>query len=178
VGYPLRNKSDTFSKFAQFCSFVKTQFKVEIKAFQFDHGGEFDNHTLQRLFDKNGIHIRFSCPRTSQQNGKSERMIRTINNQIRTLLFQAHLPPHFWVEAMYMATHLLHILPSSTLNNETPHARLYHTKPNYTFLRIFGCLCYPHFDTSHKLGPRATPCIFLGYPFKSSRLPMPRPCHK
>jgi hypothetical protein len=55
--YPLRNKSDTFSKFAQFRAFVKTQFKTEIKAFQCDHGGEFDNHTLQRLFDKNGIHI-------------------------------------------------------------------------------------------------------------------------
>ncbi|GKC41301.1 ribonuclease H-like domain-containing protein [Tanacetum coccineum] len=58
--YPLRHKSHTFSKFAQFRSFIKTQFKVEIRAFQCDHGGEFDNHTLHRLFDKHGIHIRFS----------------------------------------------------------------------------------------------------------------------
>lgn len=34
-------------------------------------------------------------------------MIRTINNVIRTLLFQAHLPPQYWVEALFMATHLL-----------------------------------------------------------------------
>ncbi|GKC30623.1 ribonuclease H-like domain-containing protein [Tanacetum coccineum] len=66
--YPLRHKSDTFSKFAQFRTFVKNQFKIDIKAFQCDHGGEFDNHILH-------LHIRFSCPRTSQQNGKSERMI-------------------------------------------------------------------------------------------------------
>ncbi|GJR38108.1 ribonuclease H-like domain-containing protein [Tanacetum coccineum] len=162
--YPLRHKSHTFSKFAQFRSFIKTQFKVEIRAFQCDHGGEFDNHTLHRLFDKHGIHIRFSCPRTSQQNGKSERMIRTINNQIRTLLFQAHLPPHFWVEALYMAAHLLNILPSTAINHDIPHTRLYNTKPIYTFLRVFGCLCYPHLDSSHKLAPRSTPCIFLRYP--------------
>ncbi|GKE17889.1 hypothetical protein Tco_1425466 [Tanacetum coccineum] len=31
---------------------------------------------------------------------------RTINNLIRPLLFQANLPPTFWVEALNMATHL------------------------------------------------------------------------
>jgi hypothetical protein len=162
--YPLRNKSDTFAKFVEFRSLVKTQFNAEIKAFQCDHGGEFDNTIFHQLFTKHGIHTRFSCPRTSQQNGKSERMIRTINNLIRTLLFQAHLPPHFWVEALHMATYLLNILPSTAINNDTPHFRLYNTKPNYTYLRVFGCLCYAHVDTNHKLGPRSTPCIFLGYP--------------
>ncbi|GJY51006.1 ribonuclease H-like domain-containing protein [Tanacetum coccineum] len=42
--YPLRYKSDTFSKFAQFRSFIKTQFKVEIKAFQCDHGVIISRH--------------------------------------------------------------------------------------------------------------------------------------
>ncbi|GJU29707.1 ribonuclease H-like domain-containing protein [Tanacetum coccineum] len=39
-----------------------------------DHGGEFDNRKLHDLFNTNGIQFRFSCPKTSQQNGKSERM--------------------------------------------------------------------------------------------------------
>jgi hypothetical protein len=34
-----------------------------------------------------------SCPYTSQQNGKAERILRTTNNVIRTLLFQASMPP-------------------------------------------------------------------------------------
>ncbi|GKD55202.1 ribonuclease H-like domain-containing protein [Tanacetum coccineum] len=33
-----------------------------------DHGGEFDNRTLHKLFADNGIQFRFSCPKTSQQN--------------------------------------------------------------------------------------------------------------
>ncbi|GJZ85448.1 ribonuclease H-like domain-containing protein [Tanacetum coccineum] len=93
--YPLRSKSDMFDKFLHFRNYVKNQFKCEIKSFQCDHGGEFDNNRLHTLFAKNGIQFRFSCPKTSQQNGKAERMIRTINNTIRTLLFQAHLPLPF-----------------------------------------------------------------------------------
>lgn len=162
--YPLHNKSDAFTKFLHFRSYVNTQFTTEIKSFQCDHGGEFDNTLMQNLFSTNGIQIRFSCPKTSQQNGKSERMIRTINNFIRTLLFQAHLPPHFWVEALHMATYLLNILPSTAIQNDTPYHKLFHKPPNYSLLRIFGCLCYPYLNNTNKLAPRSTPCIFLGYP--------------
>ncbi|GJU55465.1 ribonuclease H-like domain-containing protein [Tanacetum coccineum] len=162
--YPLCNKSDALSKFIHFRAFVKNQFMCDIKSLQCDHGGEFDNNALHQLFSSNGINIRFSCPKTSQQNGKSECMIRTINNLIRTLLFQAHLPPTFWVEALHMVAYLSNILPSTAIQNEIPHTRLFKTKPNYADLRVFGCLCYPHLHTNHKLESRATPSIFLGYP--------------
>ncbi|GJR87249.1 ribonuclease H-like domain-containing protein [Tanacetum coccineum] len=126
--YPLRNKSDALSKFIHFRAFVKNQFQCDIKSLQCDHGGEFDNNALHQLFATNGITIRFSCPKTSQQNGKSERMIRTINNLIRTLLFQAHLmsTPTFWVEALHHGRNML-LNPSSihSINNEIPHTSLY-----------------------------------------------------
>nr|GEU94278.1 ribonuclease H-like domain-containing protein [Tanacetum cinerariifolium] len=138
-------------------------FKCEIKSFQCDHGGEFDNHAFHKLFHDNGIQFRFFYPRTSQQNGKSERMIRTINNLICTLLFQAHLPPNYWTEALNMAVYLLNILPSRAINNEIPFTCLFGAQPDYSLLHVFGCLCYPHIDTNHKLGPRATPSIFLGH---------------
>lgn len=162
--YPLRTKSEVFQKFLHFHSYVNNQFKCDIAAFQCDHGGEFDNTNLLNLFAQNGIQFRFSCPKTSQQNGKSERMIRTINNVIRTLLFQAHLPPTFWVEALHMAAYLLNLLPSSAIQNEIPCTKLFNKQPDYSRLRTFGCLCYPHLDSPHKLAPRATLCIFLGYP--------------
>ncbi|KAJ9566937.1 hypothetical protein OSB04_002903 [Centaurea solstitialis] len=162
--YPLREKSDVFSKFLHFRAYVKNHFKCEIQSFQCDHGGEFDNRHFHSLFDQNGITFRFSCPRTSQQNRMSERMIRTINNVIRTLLFHAHLPPTYWVEALHMATHLLNLTPSTSIQNEIPFTKLFQKPPSYTHLRVFGCLCYPHIRTPHKLAPRTTPCIFLGYP--------------
>ncbi|KAL8139643.1 LOW QUALITY PROTEIN: hypothetical protein V2J09_005664 [Rumex salicifolius] len=58
-----------------------------------------------------GIQFRISCPHTSQQNGKAERIVRTINNIVCTLLFQANLPPSLWAEAFATATHILNLLP-------------------------------------------------------------------
>lgn len=95
--YPLRYKHETFSKFLHFTNFVKTQFGKDIKSLQCDNGGEFDNSQFHDFFASKGITFHFSCPHTSQQNGKSERMIRTINNVVRCLLFQAQLPlPSGW----------------------------------------------------------------------------------
>ena len=58
--YPLKKKSDAFTKFLQFRAYVKTQFNKEIKAFQCDHGGEFDNTQQHELFKAHGIQFRFS----------------------------------------------------------------------------------------------------------------------
>lgn len=127
-------------------------------------GGELDNNNFHQLCDQNGIKMRFSCPHTSQQNCKYERMLRTINNIVRTLLFTARLPPEYWVEALHMAEHLLNILPLTVLNYDTPYHKLYHKQPTYNHLCIFGCLCFPHIVTPHKLSPRSTQCAFLGYP--------------
>ncbi|GJX74260.1 ribonuclease H-like domain-containing protein [Tanacetum coccineum] len=66
--YPLLHKSDVFSKFVLFRTYVRTQFKCEIRSFQCDHGGEFDNRNLHKLFADNGIQFCFSCPKISQQN--------------------------------------------------------------------------------------------------------------
>ncbi|XP_042756670.2 LOW QUALITY PROTEIN: retrovirus-related Pol polyprotein from transposon RE1 [Lactuca sativa] len=138
--YPLRLKSDVFSKFLHFRAYVKNQFNTDIQTFQCDNGKEYDNSLFHQLCDTNGIHIRFSCPYTSQQNGKSERMLRTLNNMIRTLLFQAHLPPTYWVESLHMSAHLLNILPSTSIHNNTPFHRLFNKHPSYSHLRVFGFL--------------------------------------
>ncbi|GKE51743.1 ribonuclease H-like domain-containing protein, partial [Tanacetum coccineum] len=66
--YPLVHKSDVLSKFILFRNYVRTQFKCEIRAFQCDHGGEFDNRNVHDLFNTHGIQFRFSCPKTSHQN--------------------------------------------------------------------------------------------------------------
>ena len=164
--YPLRNKFEVFSKFTHFTSYVKTQFKSTIRSFQCDNGGEYNNAQLHNYFSSNGVEVRFSCPHTSQQNGRSKRMIRTINNTIRTLLFQARISPIYRVEALHTTAHLLNILPSSSIDNQIPFKKLFNKKPSYDHLCTFGCLCFPNINHSflHKLAPRSTPSLFLGYP--------------
>jgi len=87
------------------------------------------------MCEVNGIVFRLSCPYTSSQNGKFERKIRSINNIIRTLLIHASLPTSFWHHALEMATYLLNILPSKTINFESPLKMLYHKgNPSYSHL--------------------------------------------
>nr|GEX48100.1 ribonuclease H-like domain-containing protein [Tanacetum cinerariifolium] len=110
------------------------------------------------------VNKQFNVDIKALQCDHSERMLRTINNLIRTLLFQAHIPPSYWVEALNMTAYLLNILPSTAINNEIPFTKLYNQTPTYKHLRVFGYICYPHVDVSHKLESRSTACIFLGYP--------------
>jgi hypothetical protein len=93
-------------------------------------------------------------------------MLRTTNNTIRTMLLHASMPPPYWAEALSTATFLLNKRPSSSIRNQIPHQILHDTLLDYSSLRVFGCLCYPNLTatTPHKLAPRSTPCVFLGYP--------------
>lgn len=103
-------------------------------------------------------------PYTSQLHGKFKCMFSTLNNMMCTLPFQAHLSTIYWVEALHMAIHLLNILPYITLHNDTLYRKIFHTKPTYSHLYVFGCLCYPHLPKTNKLEHHYVLCIFLVYP--------------
>jgi hypothetical protein len=121
--------------------FAHTQFNFPLASIQCDNGQEFDNAKLNSLFATHGIHIRFSCAYISQQNGKAKRVIRTVNNIMCPLLFQASLPPHFWVKALHHATHLLNRLPTKTISSPFPYFVLHHTHPTtclFVFLVVFA----------------------------------------
>jgi histone deacetylase 1/2 len=166
----------TLSTLSQFFAYARTQFGTSIKAVQCDNGREFDNSSSRTFFLTHGVQLRMSCPYTSAQNGKAERIIRSTNNMIRSLLFQASIPPAYWAEALHTATHLLNILPTKTLRFSTPHFALFGTAPVYDHLRTFGCACYPNLSAtaSHKLAPRSALCVFLGVLHSPQRVPVSR----
>ena len=62
--------------------------------------------------------------------------------------------------------HLINLLPTFVLAFHSPWNKLYSFSPDLSQLKVFGCACYPHLRpyTPHKLAPRSTKCIFLGYP--------------
>jgi hypothetical protein len=162
--FPLRLESETFTTLANFFSYVKTWFGCTIRSIQCDNGREFDNSSTH-TFLTHGVLLRMSCPYTSSQNGKAEHMIRSINNIIRSLLCQASLAPSYWVEGLHTATYLLNRLPIQTLSYGTPYFALFGSHPTYDHLRVFGCACYPNMSATapHKLAPRSSLCVFLGY---------------
>jgi hypothetical protein len=156
--FPLKQKSDTFTTLSNFFAYVATQFSCTVKAIQCDNRREFDNSSTRTFLLSKGVQLRMSCPYTSPQNGKTERIIRTTNNVIRTLLIQTSLLGRYWAEGLHTAVYLLNHLPTKTISAACPHVALFGSAPLYEHLCVFGCACYPNIATTapHKLTPRST----------------------
>jgi IS30 family transposase len=156
--FPLKQKSDTFIILSNFFAYVATQFSCTVKAIQCDNGCEFDNSSTRTFLLSKGAQLRMSCPYTSPQNGKVERIIYTINNIIRTLLIQASLFRCYWAEGLHTVVYLLNRLPTKTISVGCPHVALFGSTPSYEHLRVFGCAYYPNIAATapHKLTPRST----------------------
>ena len=76
-----------------------------------------------------------------------------------------HVPRTFWSHGVLYAAYLINRLPSWVLHFKSPLEVLQKQPPNLSHLRVFGCTCFVHIQTSHrdKLDPRAIKCVFLGY---------------
>jgi hypothetical protein len=126
-------------------------------------GGEY--HRLNKFFTDLGISHRVSCPHTHQQNSIAERKHRHIVETGLTLFAHASAPYRFWGDAFSTACFLINRLPSYVINMETPLERLLGGTPDYTFLKVFGCACWPHLRpyNRRKLEFYSKQCVFLGY---------------
>ncbi|QHN81468.1 Retrovirus-related Pol polyprotein [Arachis hypogaea] len=162
--YLLTHKSQVFAVLKQYKSFMGRQTGFSIKSFQSDNEGEYRSTAFKDFLKQEDIAHRLSCPHTPQQNGLAERKHRHIIETGLALLATASLPLLFWDEA-FSTVYLINRMPSPNTSHLSSHELLFNQIPDYSSLKIFGCLCYPNLRpyTSHKLEYRSQPCIFLGY---------------
>lgn len=137
--FPLHRKSDALSIFISFKAQAENFFGFLIKALQMNGGGEYEK--FPRL---HGIAHHFSYPHTHAKNGLVECKHRHVVETWLTLMTQASLPTSFRVEAFKTATCLINRMPTLILTNSSPYEKLYKQLPNYSFLCVFGCACYPN----------------------------------
>lgn len=161
--FSMFNKSDVFHIFQNFKSLVERQFSRKIKIMQTDWGGEY--RKLNSYFQNLGILHRLPCLHTHEQNGSVERRHCHIVETGPTLLAHAFVLHKYWHFAFDTAVYLINRMPSKVINNIPPIQCLFSKAPDYKFLRIFGCLCFPFLRpyTTHKISFRSAPCVFLGY---------------
>jgi hypothetical protein len=120
---------------------------------------------LNSFFTKHGISHLVSCPHAHQQNGPAERKHRHIIDVGLSLLSHASMPLKFWDEVFSTAAYLINCTPTKLLGYSTPLEHLYNQVPDYPFLKVFGCACWPNLRpyNTRKLAFRSTCCAFLGY---------------
>ena len=120
---------------------IETQFDTKVRVLQTDWGREFQAFT--NTLCKFVILHKVSCLSTSQHNGRVERKHRHVIEVGIFLFAHASIPLKYWPFAFQFALYLINKLPFSVLNFSSPYKTLYHCLPNYSFLCVYGCTCYP-----------------------------------
>ncbi|PSC67053.1 Retrovirus-related Pol poly from transposon TNT 1-94, partial [Micractinium conductrix] len=97
---PLRHKSDAADSIIHTVTMLQRQAGLPVKRVRSDNGGEFCNSTLSEFYTSQGVLHETTNPYSPQQNGKAERLNRTLWEKARPMLSDAGLPKHLWADAI------------------------------------------------------------------------------
>ena len=119
---------------------------------------------LKKAISKLKAILECTTANTPEQNGKAERMNRSIVTKARSMLAGPGLPKRLWAEAMATACYLRNLTPSVN-KHKSPYEIWTGQRPNVAHLKVFGCVAYVHIDKRKrdKLDLNAKRGIFVGY---------------
>jgi hypothetical protein len=166
--YFLKEKSEAYEAFKSYLALVENQCNAKIKNVRSDNGGEYTSKKYLELLAANGIEAHPVPPAAHAQNGRAERVNRTVLNIVRTVLCDTRLPKRFWAEAAAYAAYVRNHIPKKDFPKKgmtsTPQ-ELWTGRPSkLTQLRPFGS---PVFVLAHKetdkLEPRYLKGFLMGY---------------
>ncbi|GJV08750.1 retrovirus-related pol polyprotein from transposon TNT 1-94 [Tanacetum coccineum] len=120
---------------------------------------------LTKYYESVGIFHQKSVPRTPQQNDVVKRQNQTLVEAAWTMMIFYKALMFLWAEAVATACYTQNRSLIHTRHNKTPYELVHDRKPDLTFFRVFGALCYPTNDSEDlgKLQPTADIGIFVGY---------------
>ena len=164
--YFFSQKSEVFAIFKRYKVWAENVTGRKLQILRDDKGGEYSSTEFDRFLVDAGVRREHSIRDTPQQLGVAERLNRTLDEGITTLLSQSGLSRVWWEDA---ATHFLYgkmRIPSSITTPDSPFDLFYGRKGSVSQLRPFGCLAYVHLqkDQRKPFESHATQCVLVGYP--------------
>ena len=99
-----------------------------------------------------GINHELSVPYSPAQNGVAERFNQTLMESALAMMAQAELSEQYWAESTETATYLRIRVPSRSLKSTTLYDKWFERKPNLSYTRVFGCMCYAYISKVNKKG--------------------------
>ncbi|GJR15448.1 putative ribonuclease H-like domain-containing protein [Tanacetum coccineum] len=160
---PMRDETPEFV--INFLKQIQVGLNKTVRYIRTDNGTEFVNQVMSEYYEGVGVFHQKSVPRTPQQNGVVERQNRTLVEAARTMMIFSKAPMFLWAEAVATACYTQNRSLIHTRHNKTPYELVHDKKPDLTFLRVFGALCYPTNDSEDlgKFQAKADIGIFVGY---------------
>nr|GFA42641.1 hypothetical protein [Tanacetum cinerariifolium] len=161
----LRSKDETPDVVIKFITQIQVGLNKTVRYIRTDNGTKFINHTMTEYYERIGIFHQKTVPRTPQQNGVVERRNRTIVEAARTMLIFSKALMFLWAEVLATACYTQNRSLFHTRHHKTPYELVHNKKPDLTFFRVFGALCYPINDSVDlgKLQLTVDTRIFVGY---------------
>ena len=141
---PLHSKNQAEQKFLGWFKEQKTQLGLKPKSIKSDRGGEFLSNFFRDWLTKKGIYHDLSCAYSPEQNGKAERMNRTLTEMVRCMLIGAGVPKMYWEFAYTYAAWVKNRFVTTKRKTITPWELLKKEKPSLGSARVFGCMAQVH----------------------------------
>jgi len=164
VVIPVPSKAEVIPTVKRIITMLETQSGQKLRKVRTDRGGEYLNNELKDFYAEKGIIHQTTAPYTPEQNGKAERLNRTLMERVRAMLQDAKLPDNLWAEAVTTASYIRNRSPTAG-HAKTPWELFFGGKPDVSSMRMFGATAYVHTPKAlrRKLDPVSVKGIMVGY---------------
>ncbi|CAI7878154.1 unnamed protein product, partial [Closterium sp. NIES-54] len=168
--FPLRSKGDVTEVLIDWIRAARLRLRESfgsdfpVLRLNSDRGGEFSSARLGAFCRAQGIRQTFTLPASPQQNGIAERRIGMVMDVARTSMIHAAAPHFLWPFAVQYAAHQLNLQPRVSLPETSPTLRWTGKVGDASAFRVWGSRAFVRDLSADKLSPRASPCVFLGFP--------------
>lgn len=166
--YPMKTKDETGHCLENFIKSARNLLgkNEKICFLQTDQGSEYTGGYTTEVMKREGIEHKLACPDTPQHNGVSERFNQTIQNKVRSLMFDSRLPLNMWDLALSAAVYTYNRTPHKSNDFQTPLSLF---APNFSYdvnqIKRFGCMGYWKITRKpeSKFSARAIRGVLVGY---------------
>ena len=160
---PLRSKGEASIVMKHWLTAMENQTPHRLECLITDNG-ELSSIQIWDLCTKRSILHLFTAPYTSTQNGRAERLHRTIMDCAHATRISCNAPPDMWDKFCATAAYLHNLTGTSANNGKSPY-QLWHSKePPLLHLHEIGCCAFSLITTNNpKVLHHSIPCILIGY---------------
>lgn len=137
VASTLKAKSDAGTAVQAWIRQLELQAGARVSRVRCDRAGELGFTEMRAFYARRGIRLEATAAHTPQQNGKAERLKRTLMERVHSVLAEAWLGKKLWAEALMAVIFTRHRAPTSD-GKATPYNRFDGKVPEVACLRVWG----------------------------------------